>query len=442
MRQRSDTIIQALNPADYFTLAMDEEIRKEGLPGNLCGIALRLDVEPDLRKLSQRIDRFCANFPSARASLKRIGRRFCWCLREDPGNLLFLHGPSETQDQKDAFHAPILEVMNRPKAREAVNPLEFHLFQGDPDSILLIRWIHPFCDAVGAGLILRYLATDPASLENAFSNPRVSLVDQQLNRFNLWQKFKLLLKAKSLIEEIDQSRSILPNGAGLRPERLNFRNFDLTPEQSRKIAEMSRREVGLIGASLYPIGCLMRAIDRMETRTAGEAFCVPYAFNLRPQKALSPVTGNQVSALFARAPLEVVRNRERLFRHLTEQYQASIRGRLDYAFLPLMWLAQWLSLKRYGKALRQSYNGGHERSSFWFSDTGRSDLAGQKIFGASIRGLIPLTQVSTPPGLALLTGIFENRLSLTYNFVEPVLDSDWIGRLHREVLAELLGGPA
>lgn len=439
MSRGSESIIQVLNPADCFTLAMDEEIRKEGMPGSLCGFALELDGRPDIKKLSERIEHFCSKFPSARASLRKIGRRFYWCKREKPGKIFYLHGGSAKPDEMDEFHTRIRQVMNRMEARETVNPLEFHLFQGGAQSILLIRWIHPFCDAVGADLILRNLTADQALFENASSYPPVSLLNELLARFNLWQKFKLLLKAKSVIEQIDQFQSILPRVDAAPPQSLNFRIFRLSLQQSLEIAEASRKNVGLIGTSLYTIGCLMRAIERMETRSAGGAYCVPYAFNLRKQKAVSPVTGNHVSALFAQAPLEIVRNRDRLFRYLTDRYQYSIRHQLDYAFLPLMWAAQWLSLERYGKALRQSYRGGQERSSFWFSDIGRSDLAGQKIFGAKISGLFHLAQVSTPPGLAILTGIFEHRLSLTYNFVEPLIDSDWIGRLHQEVVAELLG---
>lgn len=439
MSRVCESIIQVLNPADCFTLAMDEEIRKEGMPGSLCGFALELETQPDIAKLSERIDHFCENFPTARASLRKIRRRFYWCERENQGSIFYLHEGCANPNGMEEFHEPIRQIMNRIEARERLNPLEFHLFQGSVQSILLMRWIHPFCDAVGAGLILRYLAEDSPVFEKASNNPPVSLLNEQLDRFNLWQKFKLLLKTKKLIEQIDRFQSILPVNNALPPQSLNFRIFPLSLEQSLQIAQASRQSVGLIGTSLYTIGCLMRAIDRMETRGAGEAYCIPYAFNLRKQKALGPLTGNQICALFAQAPVEIVPSRERLFRHLTDQYRTAIRTQMDYAFLPLMWVAQWLSLDRYGKKLRQSYRNGKERSSFWFSDIGQFDLTGKEIFGASISGVFHLVQVSTPPGLALLICVLQNRLSLTYNFVEPLFDHEWIGRLHEKVLTELLG---
>ncbi|MGH8559761.1 MAG: hypothetical protein ACRESZ_20370, partial [Methylococcales bacterium] len=410
-----------------------------GMPGSLCGVAVELDEPPDIHKLSERIGRFLRNFPTAGASLKKIGCRFYWCKRENSKDLFSLHECCGYPNEIDEFHERIQLIMNRFEARDQLSPLEFHLFQGNTGSLLLLRWIHPFCDAVGAGLILQYLVADSAPRDHVLNNPTVSLLNEQLGRFPVLKKVNLLLKAKGLIEQMDQMQSILPNGAEIPPRRLSFRIFTLGFEESRKITLASRQSVGLTGASLYSIGCLMRALDRMETRSAGEAYCIPYAFNLRKQNAPSPVTGNHLSVLFAQAPVDIVQSRERLFRHLTDQYRLAIHGQLDYAFLPMMWAAQWLSLERYGKALRQSYRCGTERSSFWFSDIGACPVAGKKIFGASISGIFHLAQVTTPPGLAILTGTFQNRLSLSYNFVEPMFNHEWIDRLHQEVMKELLG---
>ena len=73
--QKAD-ILEALNPADSFTLAMDEEIRKDGLPGSYGCLALELSNIPDTIALQQRIDEFSQRFPVALASLQQRGRRF------------------------------------------------------------------------------------------------------------------------------------------------------------------------------------------------------------------------------------------------------------------------------------------------------------------------------------------------------------------------------
>ena len=272
-----------------------------------------------------------------------------------------------------------------------------------------------------------------------FDTPKTEpLVNVQLKKFSWWKKIGLFFKAKRYIEQIDQLQSILPVQSQTAPKRLRYAIQRLTEEQTAMIAEQSRQHVGLTGTSLYYIGCLMRALDKINPDNKGEAYCAPYAFNLRKQKALSPVLGNHVCALFAQAPKETVKDRERLFNHLKQQNANVIRQQLDYAFLPLMWAGSWLSLQKYGKTLRQSYKTGTERTSFWFSDIGRPDLSGQPFPGAQINGLFHLCQMTSPPALALLSCQYRNRLTLTYNYSEPLIDKAWLDTLHELMLDELL----
>jgi hypothetical protein len=183
----------------------------------------------------------------------------------------------------------------------------------------------------------------------------------------------------------------------------------------------------------------MRALHQLEPNQPGEAYCVPYAFNLRKQKALSPVLGNHIGALFAQAPRTLLDDREQLFSHLKQQNAQVIRQQLDYAFLPVMWAASWLSLKKYGGELRNSYKDGSERSSFWFSDIGQLNFDRQCFFNADISGLFHLSQISSPPGLALLCCQYRQQLTLSYNYNEPLFSESWISRLHQLMEQELLG---
>ena len=181
----------------------------------------------------------------------------------------------------------------------------------------------------------------------------------------------------------------------------------------------------------------MRALEKMSPENEGDAYCSPYAFNLRKQRALAPMTGNHVCALFAQAPRETVKDRQKLFTHLKQQNTDVIRQQQDYAFLPLMWAGSWLSLEEYGKILRLS-SAGIERSSFWFSDIGRLDIPAHSFPCAEINNVFHVCQVTTPPGLAFLSCIYQNQLTLSYNFVEPLTNPKQIETLHQLVLAELL----
>lgn len=434
-------IIEALNPADSFTLAMDEEIRRDGLAGSYGCFALELSHSPDIDALQQRITELCQRFPVFQASLKQIGRRFFWCQRQNDLPILFFQHDCPKGQDEAIFHAgKIDQIINHKQARETIAPIEFHLLTGPNKNTFFTRWIHPFCDARGADLILKYLCTEEADRRMEFGLPATApLVNVHLRKYHWWQKIGLLFKGKRYIEKLDTLESIQPFQNEATPERLNYTIQRLSPEQTAKALKQARARVGLTGTSLYYIGCLMRALEKMNPDCAGEAYCVPYAFNLRKQRALSPLTGNHVCALFAQAPRVVVKDRETLFEHLKQQNRHVIRQQLDYAFLPLMWAGSWLSLAEYGKTLRLSYGSGKERSSFWFSDIGRLDIPARSFPGAEITGIFNVCQVTTPPGLAFLSCIYQGQLTLSYNFVGPVISSVQIDTLHQLMLAELLG---
>jgi len=439
MSDSKEDIIQALNIADSFTLAMDEEIRQDGLAGSLCGFALELEQYPDIETLQNRISQFSQHFPVALASLQQRGKRFYWCKRNAPPQLFFQHDNSETQNAVSFQKDTINRLINDRQDRETIAPIEFHLIHSPVQTCFFIRWIHPFCDARGIDLILKYLcADDTTPFEQPSSKP---LVNQQLDKYPWWKKIILLLKGKRYIASIDKLESIQALNSTQPPERLNHSIQHLTVEQTKQVLKLARSSVGLTGTSLYYIACLMRALDKMNPNNKGEAYCSPYAFNLRKQRALTPVTANHVCALFSQAPRDIVKDREKLFAHLKQQNKEVIRQQLDYAFLPLMWAGSWLSLDEYGKILRLS-SAGKERSSFWFSDVGILDIPKQSFPGSEISSLFHLCQVTSPPGLAFLCCIYQGQLTLSYNFVEPLASSEQIERLHQLVLTELLGGNA
>lgn len=436
------TILEKLNPADVFTLAMDEEIRRDGLAGNFGCFALELDGLPDIATLTVRIDEFRRRFPVTQASLRRIGRHFYWCKPDaEPAPPLFHHRCPGHRDEAEFRQETITRLMNQKLARERVTPVEFHLLTGSRQTTFFIRWLHPCCDARGVDLILKYLGTNQAEERLKFGLPAdSSLVRQQLDKYRWWQKIALFWKGKGYVEQLDKQESIQPFAANQPAQRLNYRIQRLSEAQTARVAELAGQRVGLTGTSLYYLGCLMRALEKMRPNSAGEAYCAPYAFNLRRQRALAPMTGNHISALFAQVPRAIVNDRQALFAHLKQQYAQVIRRRLDYAFLPLMWAGSWLSLERYGKTLRLSYGSGKERSSFWFSDIGRLDLPEHGLAGADISAVFQVCQVTAPPGFAFLSCIYRNRLTLSYNFVEPLGTPEHIERLQSLMLAELLEG--
>ncbi len=436
-------IIEALNLADSFTLAMDEEIRQEGLSGSYGCFALELSCMPDITTLQQRINELGQRFPTVYASLQQRGRRFYWCKRSSPPQVFFQHIQLESTDLLAFHQSEIDRIINHKQSRETISPIEFHLISSSSKFTFFTRWIHPFCDARGADIILKFICTEDSLARQAFGVPESkALVNIQLDKYRWWQKISLLLKGKRYIENLDQLPSIQPFKTEKKPDCLNYTVKRLTESETDQIAKQARKQIGLTGTSLYYIGCLMRALEKLNPGSEGEAYCTPYAFNLRKQRALTPVTGNHVCALFAQAPRNIVKDREKLFIYLKKRQVEVIRQQQDYAFLPLMWAGSWLSLKEYGETLRLSYGSKQERSSFWFSDIGKLDIPVNSFPGANITAVFHVCHVTTPPALAFLSCIFQNQLTLSYNFVEPIISQQQIEDLHSLVMAELLASPS
>jgi len=434
-----EDVIQMLNPSDCFTLAMDEEIRKENMPGSQCGFALELASSPDTKAIEDRIKEFSDRFPLVFASLQQRGKRFFWCKRAQQYPIFHLHQNSDVADQAEFHKQTVLGLLNHKEARETVRPLEFHLIQSADKNTFLMRWIHPFCDAKGADLILKYLCTDDANQRLRFDLPKLEpLVNLQLAKYKWWQKIVLFIKAKRHITQMDALQSIIHADTSKTPEQLNFNTYTLSSEQTQTINKLTRQQVGLTGASLYYVGCFMRALHKMNPEQEGEAYCAPYAFNLRRNKALSPLLGNHVAPLFAQAPKPILHDRTALLQHLKQQNANTIRKKLDYAFLPVMWAASWLSLEMHGEKLRTSMRTGTERSSFWFSDIGNVDLSNASFFSTEITKIYHLCQISSPPAIAFLSCQFNQQLTLSYNFIEPLFSKEWIDTLHTNMLEELL----
>jgi len=438
MKRDKTGILQALNPADYFTLAMDEEIRNESMPGSLCGFSLALDSVPNITLLEVKINELSQRFPLILASLQQRGHRFYWCQRQQDEAIFFQAFCPEKEDSELFIQMQLESLLNHQQKRDEIMPLSFHLLQSKNETVLLLRWIHPLCDAMGASLILQYLCTDDVKQRKQFNYPESeALVNLQLKKFSLWQKIKLFIKAKRYITALDQQQSII-HAADKQPKKLRLVSYQLSIEQTAQINQLARQQVGLTGTSLYYIGCFMRALERMNPQQTGDAYCVPYAFNLRKQKVLTPLLNNHVGVLFAQASREQVNHRSQLFEHLKLQNRQVIRQQLDYAFLPIMWAASFLSLKKHGENLRLSYQHKTERSSFWFSNVNLSDLGKHPLCGAKIIGVSNLCQISSPPAIALLTCEYQQQLSLNYNYIEPLFERRYIDKLHQLMVEELL----
>jgi hypothetical protein len=426
---------QRLNPADHFTLVLDHEIRKSGLAGNYCALVLELDGVPDHADITRRCRVFARRYPLAIARLSRQGRQYAW-ISGDEASLPFHVSRLDPFADAAAARQRLLEIINQGAPVSSSAPFELHLIEYAGNALLVLRWFHPAADAKGAELVLYHLFNDSPDTRQ----PQPLPVDR-LQQSGWWRKLRLARQAVRNIRALDSYSSVLPQETSPEPRQAVHRpvvklvRYD--SEQTLRIMAHARHHVGMMGTTLYLIGCMMRALESTGATQSGDAYCVPYAVNLRRRKALTPLFGNQVSFLFAQAGRDIVRSRQQLFAHLRDQHRATIQQGLDYAMLPLMQAGSWLSLDRYGRIIRESPNG-RERSSFWFSFTGDMEPEATTIGGCAVQGFYQLSQVTTPPGLGLLASSFQGRLVLSFNSNNSQLQGDWLERLTQAMTAELL----
>ncbi|QPK62929.1 hypothetical protein IVG45_19220 [Methylomonas sp. LL1] len=419
---------ELFNPADYFTFVLDQEIRDAGMPGGYCGFALRLAATPDLDRLQQRLDLLVEMFPKASARIELQGKRYAWVAT---GRRIQLerHQCQAVEDEGEESRRIVLEIFNRPESL----PLTVHWIAETGGGTLLLNWLHPLLDARGAKILLDFITSDHP--ERFQESP--SLINAKLAQWSFWKKLQLLFKAKRHNNEANSLDSCLPTGIEQGPQtlKLKVRRFD--QDQSRRIAKLAQQTTGLAGRTLYYLGCFMRAMEQVGPPAAKAGYCIPYAFNLRRQGAPTPVLGNHVGCLFARATREQVGDRKGLFEHLLAQHTQAVRDELDLAYLPLMWLGQWLTPARYAKFLRKQHSGG-ELSSLWFSDLGDMSWAKNGFLGAPVTELTMMCWMTLPPGLALLVGQLDGRLSLSYSYLSPAVDEAWLDQVIARMDAELL----
>ena len=413
---------------------MDCEVRKSGLAGNYCAIILELAGSPDASKIEQRCHQFSQSFPQATARLKQTGRQFEWQISHaDQGSLPFYQHDENPEAIKTGFSTLISSILNKSTSPTETVPVELHLIRQKNTSQLVLRWFHPVCDAKGAELILYHLFSDEP-LENLHDD---SPITELLNKWSLWEKFKLGLKSKKNIQQLDKYASIVPKTLNSPADQVHTRHMLIDAQNSAQIFKNARHYMGMSGIALYFIGCMIRALTQTGNLTSGDAFCVPYAVNLRKRKAQFPVFGNQVSFLFAQTPKSLVDSRQSLFAHLREQNKMAIKHSLDRSMLPLMQAGSWLSQEKYGSIVRLSPSG-NERSSFWFSYTGNMDPMPDAIEQCAITQMYQFSQVTSPPALGLLVNNFKDQIILSYNYVNSQFDSKWLDRLLLNMKHELL----
>jgi hypothetical protein len=150
-----------------------------------------------------------------------------------------------------------------------------------------------------------------------------------------------------------------------------------------------------------------------------------------------PVLSNHVAFLFYRVEPEDLATTRTLVASLKEQMTEQLRSEFPSAFTAVMGLFRHVPLSLYSKVLLRPSR--KKMATLFFSDTGDSLQNVEDFLGLPIASLYHLAPVTIPPGVAVISQRFRNRLCIVLSCVTGCLTDREQELFQETVRAELLG---
>lgn len=433
-----------LSGADYFLAVQDDELRKAGLPGNVCRLVAVLEGRLDATRLRAAV----LNAPIGKWAVgARLHRGIpfgtpVW--RYDPKRTSFEitdHGVG-AEANTDDFIPPESGYRDLQPDREAA--VAFDLFHGTGGrTILMLTWHHALMDSRGAQHFLMHLDRD-ASYEELFPTGGY-LATKGLDA---WRQFrdhrKTSMDALDLIAarvhrpltELGDRKAVVRGGENRK------RIITFTREETRFVDETCAAAGASLKPSLYLLAAVTRALHYSGAAQPDSegAYVVPVPQNRRKRGLAGPVATNIVTFLFYRIEREMLDSAPQCIEALSKQFMDQVReGSVDGGAIA-MEMVRKLPRPLYSLLMGMPSRG--RVASFVFSDTGESLLHGNEILGIPVAGMTHLPPVSHPPGIAVISGRSAGRLYFVMAWVDGLLDEALVDNVEKRLRSELLGSAA
>jgi len=443
-----------LSGSDYFALALDHDMRRSGLAGNVCRLVVDLDGHLDAARLREAIDASGMEpwFANAAYSRRLPFIKPCWRRRGRARRLRIAEHVTPPAPRPGQPEGSDLSLPGGDLAIPSY-PLTccFDLVHRSTGrTSLVLTWHHGMMDARGAELLLSHINTpaEPEQLAGLLFGAEPQRLHQQ---FREW--FGVvggLREARRSLMHVDEAShppiaSADGNGVSRVGARNRFRILPFTQAETARVGAHGDRVGASFRHSLFYLAATVRALEAVRAgRGAGPAsYLVPVPQDRRRRGAAGPVFSNRVSFFFYRAEPADVASIEALVAALARQMTDQVRRGVPDSFAKAMDMFQRVPLAWYARILHGPSGG--QFASLFFSDTGHWRGAGEAspaFLGMPVVDLTHLAPVSSPPGLGVVCSTFEGRLAVVLSWVEGVLGEDEIDLMARTLRAELLGGGA
>lgn len=421
---------------------LDCQMRRVGLPGNVCCAVIRLGAGFEVGRLRQRMAESAIMDWLARARIFRpVPALFppVWRRGQVARRLLFEH-PGENGMPDKPWLLP--EAVARHELHASRGPgLAFDVIRhSDGTSHLFLSWNHTHLDARGLDLLLNHLSGDNAArmLPSAqhFINPK------QLG-WELASWWPTVKRARGSVKWLNESGaeplfSLVPPGPRPKRCRNNYRVLYFTEEETARIdARCQQLNCGFRRSHFY-LAASLRGLHGVAVQRGNKegAYLVPVPHDTRKRGANGPIFSNHLSILFYRIEPRFAGRISDILGELSRQMTDQIRDRFPESCIAALDMFKPLPLGYYVHQLGKPTRG--KFATFTFSDSGETCAGLKDLWGGKILDVTHIVPAWRPPGLMMVFLRFGNRLSALVSSVDDCLGPSEADNLERDIRHALL----
>jgi len=418
-----------LSGTDFFLLALDRNMRKNGTTGNVCHLGVDLHGSLSRAEMLAR----CQELQLLQW-LNSVSIRRRWPLQIPHWQKSSTKGGVLLHEHFQDDGIPE-EIFQRALAVRAGATLAIDLIQrGSHKTTVVISWHHALMDAHGAEMLLRHIAeaepTAPGKIFPTF--PANGSLISQLGKAK---------EAKDLVVSASRNPVALLKQPGASGDtQLKFRLVEFSAAETAAIDQTAvivgagfRKSVLYLAAAALSLRGLFGRRDGAES-----AFCVPVPQDQRRRGATGPVVSNQVSFFFYRIPYDQLGSLQSAVQCISTQMLEQMRGEKQKSYATMMTLFRRLPLGVYAGMLKTSTN----QNSFHFSDTGESLSGFTSFLGRQVERVVHYPPCTYPPGFTIVFMRYQGRLSATIRYASKAISEEELAWFVDDLRSALLNGGA
>jgi hypothetical protein len=416
-------------------------MRRSGLPGNVCRVALELGRGLDTERLRQRVAASPVLDWLGRVSIKRSLPLFppVWRTSALPQAILHEHRGQEVNGH-ELSQVP-RQVLERDLNAGQGPALALDLVRhADETQHLVLSWNHALMDVRGAEFVLRHLnAGDEGKEPSALAN----LINPDQRKWSLsqwWRSVKLARGSMAWIRTSGREPlfSLLPAGRPAGPCSGRSRLVPFTREETTRMEGRCERFNAGFRRSHFYLAASIRALHAVASaRGNTEAgYLVPVPHDMRRRGSHGPIFSNHLSILFYRIETRQAASLSAIIEELSRQMMDQMRNRFPECCMAALDMFKPLPLNYYVRHLGGPTGG--KFASLCFSDSGETCAGMNDLLGAPIQAVTHLVPTWRPPGLTMLFWRFSGQLRALLASVDDCLSPAEVDVLEHGLRSALL----